>query len=205
MPKIKVVGVGPGSPSCLTYDAAKAIREAEIIIGGKRHIENFALKGQERFLLGNNLPEIVEIIKKNSGKQVAVLATGDPGLFGVLKYLLKYFKPEDFEVIPGVSSVQLAFARLSMSWDDAVIFSAHGRPANKLAEALGNFNKAAILTGSNNTPEKIFQMLKGLNKVFYLCFDLSLPSEEIVILKATDKYPEELKYRYNCVMVVVNE
>lgn len=205
MPKIKIVGVGPGSASCLTYDAAKAIREAGVVVGGKRHIENFALKGQEKYLLGKNLSETVDLINNFNDKQVTILATGDPGLFGILKFLLKYFKPEDIEVIPGVSSVQLAFARLSMSWDDAVIFSAHGRPANKMAEVLGDFHKAAILTGTDNTPEKIFEMLKGLDKNFYLCFDLSLPSEEIVMLQAGDSYPDELKYRYNCVMVIVNE
>ena len=75
---------------------------------------------------------------------VVVLASGDPGFFGIVRALrARGLAPA---VIPAVSSVALAFARLGLDWDDALILSAHGRdPGRALAAALAH-PKAAILT-----------------------------------------------------------
>jgi len=199
--------VGPGGPVHLTPAAAGALREAGVLIGGKRHLDSFAGHGQEKMVLTNNFGEMVELIRSRRESGVAVLASGDPGLFGILKFLLKHFSPADIEVVPGVSSVQLAFARLSMPWDDAVILSAHGRPAERLAELAGGLPKVAVLTGTDNPPERIFEIVgRGRpGKIFYLCFDLSLPGEAVVRIESGQRYPEEYKGRHNCVMVVVDE
>ncbi len=207
MQKIKVIGVGPGGASHLTPAASGALREAGVLIGGKRHLESFAGEGRETLVLTNNFNEMLELIRRRRESGVAVLASGDPGLYGILRFLLKHFDPGDLEVIPGVSSVQLAFARLCMPWDDAVILSAHGRPAESLVELAGRADKAAILTGGDNPPEKVFDLIRRdrARKTFYLCFDLSLPGETVVRLQPGDPYPEEQIGRNNCVMVVVNE
>ncbi|MFZ5643974.1 MAG: precorrin-6y C5,15-methyltransferase (decarboxylating) subunit CbiE [Bacillota bacterium] len=207
MQKIKVIGVGPGSPSYITREALEAIAKAGLLIGGKRHLESFALNGQDTFVLSNNLEEVTQVIKSRFAEGVAVLATGDPGMYGVLNYLVGKFNPDKIEVIPGISSIQLAFARICLPWHDAVTLSAHGRPADSIKAIVENSQKAAVLTGPDNSPEKIYDMINTVNsgKIIYLCFDLSLPSEEIVKLNTGDVYPKELKGRYNCVMVITNE
>lgn len=207
MQKIKIIGVGPGGSSHLTPAAAGILREARVLIGGKRHLDSFAGRDQEKMVLSNNFDEMLELIRNRRESGVAVLASGDPGLYGILKFLLKHFSPGDIEVVPGVSSVQLAFARLSMPWDDAVILSAHGRPAERLAEMAGGLSKVAVLTGTDNPPERVFDILsRGKSpKIFYLCFDLSLPGEAVVRIQSGQSYPEEYKGRHNCVMVVVDE
>ncbi|MFZ5632401.1 MAG: precorrin-6y C5,15-methyltransferase (decarboxylating) subunit CbiE [Bacillota bacterium] len=206
MRKIKVIGVGPGSPAYIAPAAASALREASLLIGGRRHLDSFAGRGQERFVLANNLEEMIALIRDRRESGVAVLASGDPGMYGVLRFLLKHFAPGDIEVIPGISSVQLAFARLSMPWEDAVILSAHGRPAEKIKELAAGGEKVAVMTGTDNPPGKIFDIIsRGKDKkTFYLCFDLSLPGEAIVKLKPGDVYPAEYRGRHNCVMVIVN-
>ncbi len=206
MSRIKIVGVGPGSISHLTPEAYDAIKSAEIVIGGSRHLENFAQDRQEKLVITNNLPDIIRLIKNRGNKQLAVLATGDPGIFSISKYILKHINPEEVEIIPGVSSIQLAFARLSMSWDDAHIVSAHGRSIQKIIQVLGNSPKAAVLTGPDNTPEKIYKLMgTSKTKNIHFCFDLSLPSEEILSLRSGEQYPETLKGRHNCVMVITND
>lgn len=207
MRKITVIGVGPGHMSYIAPVAAQAIKDACVIIGGKRHLEGFASPGQEQYIISNNLNDIVEVIRKRRDDGVAVLATGDPGLYGVLNFLKKYWGPEEIEVIPGVSSVQLAFARLCLPWHDAQILSAHGRPAEGLAKAVGFCKKAAILAGPDNPPENLFAMLDSgkSHRKYYFCFDLSLPTETIVELAPGYSYPEEYKGRHNCVMVIVND
>jgi len=207
MQKIKVIGVGPGGSRYLTPAAREAIGRAAVLIGGRRHLDSFAAPGQERLDLTVNFPEMLELIQSRRGDGVAVLASGDPGLYGILKFLLKHFKPGELEVLPGVSSVQLAFASISMPWDDAVVLSAHGRPAGKLAELAGPLAKVAVLCGSDNPPEVIFELVcrGGARKRAYLCFDLSLPGEAVLEVGPGEDFPEEYKGRHNCVMVMVNE
>lgn len=207
MRKIKIIGVGPGGPSFITPEAVAAIEGATVIIGGRRHLEIYAPPGRESHILSGNLEEILDVVRNRGEKGVAVLATGDPGMYGILKYLRTHFNPEDIEVIPGISSVQLAFARLCLPWHDAVIFSAHGRPAEKLAELAGNVEKSAVLTGTDNPPEKVFEILRqgGAQRKYYFCFDLSLPSESVIKLSSGDVFPDDYKGRHNCVMVMVNE
>lgn len=207
MQKIKVIGVGPGGAAHLTPAASEALRQAGVLIGGKRHLDSFAGEGREKLVLTSNFGEMLDLIRRKKESGVAVLASGDPGLFGILKLLLKHFGPGELEVIPGVSSVQLAFARLSTPWDDAVVLSAHGRPAEKLAETAAGAGKAAILTGTDNPPEYIFELIRRAKaeKTIYLCFDLSLQEEAVVRLGPGDPYPEAYRGRHNCVMVVVDE
>lgn len=207
MRKIKIIGVGPGNPSYLTPEAAAALQEARLLIGGKRHLDSFAGEDMETYVLSNNLGEVLELIGNRRESGIAILASGDPGIYGMLGFLLRYLKPEDVEVIPGISSVQLAFAKLLIPWHDAVILSAHGRPTEELVRIAGKTGKAAILTGPDNPPEKIYNLINQITrgKIFHFCFDLSLSGEAIIQLRTGELFPEEFKGRHNCVMVMVNE
>lgn len=207
MQKVKIVGVGPGNPSCITPEARSAIEGARIVVGGKRHIENFCRSGQIGVILANNLEEILELVKRGQNEGVAVLASGDPGMYGILSFLKSRLGTENIEVIPGVSSVQIAFARLCLPWHEAVVLSAHGRPLEKVAELTEKAGIYAVLTGSDNPPEKVFSLLekRGSGRKYYFCFDLSLPEEQILSLASGDTFPEEFKGRHNCVMVLENE
>ncbi|HLM16967.1 MAG TPA: precorrin-6y C5,15-methyltransferase (decarboxylating) subunit CbiE, partial [Acidimicrobiia bacterium] len=87
--------------------------------------------------------------------RVCVLASGDPGFFGIVRLLGMRVGTDNLVVHPAPSSVSLAFARLGWSWDDALVVSAHGRP---LAEAIASVlraPKAAVLTSPDNPPEAI--------------------------------------------------
>jgi cobalt-precorrin-7 (C5)-methyltransferase len=191
----------------ITPEAMAAIEGARVLVGGKRHLEEFARPGQEMYVLANNLEEIAAIIEKRRDNGVAVLATGDPGLYGILNFMRKRWQRGDIEVIPGVSSVQLAFARLSLPWHDAVILSAHGRSTEGLADAVARGKKTAVLTGSDNPPEKLYRLLEGSApaSTYYFCFDLSMSSEDILALRSGDAYPQEYMGRHNCIMVVLND
>lgn len=207
MRKVKIIGVGPGSPSFITNEARSAIEGARIIIGGKRHLENFCRRDQMGVVLGNNLQEVLELVRSRREEGIAVLATGDPGMYGILSFLRERLGPENVEVVPGISSVQLAFARLCLPWHDAVVLSAHGRPVEDVEYLAEKPGKYAVLTGNDNPPEKIFSLLEKncSRRKYHFCFDLSLPGEKILFLNSGDKYPDEFKGRHNCVMVIEND
>lgn len=89
-----------------------------------------------------------------AGAQVCVLASGDPGFFGIVSALGRRFGHASLKVHPAPSSVSMAFARIGMAWDDAVVVSAHGRP---LASALRAVQgpKVAVLTSPDHPPQVI--------------------------------------------------
>ncbi|MEN8142380.1 MAG: precorrin-6y C5,15-methyltransferase (decarboxylating) subunit CbiE, partial [Thermodesulfobacteriota bacterium] len=90
---------------------------------------------------------------------VAVLASGDPLFFGVGKKMLATFGAEALEIDPGVSSMQLAFARFKEPWDDAVFVSLHGRSGDNLARMLLAHRKVFVLTDRENSPSMVAETL----------------------------------------------
>src|SRR5690606_29485493 len=81
-----------------------------------------------RVVLGPLAPALDAVAKYVAeDRPVVVLASGDPGFFGIVRALAERFGPERLDVRPGVPSVAAAFARIGLPWDDAVVVSAHGR------------------------------------------------------------------------------
>lgn len=210
MPRIKVIGVGPGSRDYLTPAAKEALDATKAVVGGQRHIEQLTRPDQKTFILKNNLDEALDFIRHHREIGVAVLASGDPGLYGILTYLRRCFRPEELEVIPGISSVQLAFARLAMPWQDALILSAHGRSIDEkfLSEVIRGHPKVAILTGPSCPPTRIAKLLveNGMaRKKVYCCCNLSYPDEYILGTTAQELNGNQLHLTHNCVMVILDE
>jgi precorrin-6Y C5,15-methyltransferase (decarboxylating) len=104
-----------------------------------------------------NLPEVLDVITRlrESGACVAVLASGDPGFFGIVRVLAARVGAAALRVYPAPSSVSLAFSRLGCSWDDAVVVSAHGRAIDDAVGELLGAAKAAVLTSPDNPPQAI--------------------------------------------------
>lgn len=208
MQRVVIVGVGPGTLDYLTPAASRAIAGADVLVGGKRHLRALARNNQETFALKNNLPAAAEFIRSRMDRKMVVLASGDPGMFGILSFLRRHFPVEELKVIPGISSVQLAFARLALPWHDAVLLSVHGREPEALVENIRLNPKVAVLTGPLFPPEKVARLLVagGIeDRLIYCCSDLTYPDEQVIAFR-----PEELCRRSqginpNCVMVIVDE
>ncbi|MGW7258105.1 precorrin-6y C5,15-methyltransferase (decarboxylating) subunit CbiE [Streptomyces sp. NPDC054834] len=149
---ITVVGTGTGAP----VDAA-ALAGAELVVGGRRHLDAAVLpETAERIVLGPLAPALDamrEYVDKD--RRVVVLASGDPGFFGIVRALAERFGSELLDVRPGVSSVAAAFARLGLTWDDAVVVSAHGRAARTAVHVCRAHPKVAVLTGPGAGPAEL--------------------------------------------------
>jgi precorrin-6Y C5,15-methyltransferase (decarboxylating) len=92
-------------------------------------------------------------------RRVVVLASGDPCFFGIGPLLAERFGRERVEIVPRPSSVSLAFARLGVSWQDARVVSAHGRPLAHAVAAAHGATKLAVLTDDVNTPSAVARAL----------------------------------------------
>ena len=179
--KIVIVGCGPGSPGYLMDAARQAVAGAEVLAGSRRLLELFPEHPGRRIVTSTDLDALLESVAEQQavGRSVAVLVSGDPGLFSLAAKVVRRFGRELCEVIPGVSSVQVAFARLGLDWAEARIVSAHGRMPQVVAEDLGRHDKIAILAGTAAALCWAAQATGGLQTSHeaYLCENLTLPDE----------------------------
>ncbi|MFJ3652785.1 precorrin-6y C5,15-methyltransferase (decarboxylating) subunit CbiE [Streptomyces nigra] len=149
---ITVVGTGTGAPP-----PGDVLAGAELVVGGRRHLEAVRLPAAaERVVLGPLAPALDTIAAYVAKERpVVVLASGDPGFFGIARVLAERFGAECLDVRPGVSSVATAFARAGLTWDDAVVVSAHGRDARTAVRVCRAHPKVAVLTGPGAGPAEL--------------------------------------------------
>ncbi len=189
--QIIIVGCGPGSPLYLTEAARLAAAQAEVVVGNQRLLALFPEHAGTRFVGSADITPQLEAIAEAfaAGLRVAVLVSGDPGLFSLAAKVVRRFGAEACEIIPGISSVQVAFARLGLDWIDAKILSAHGRVPQTTPEALQPFDKIAILAGTGEAlrwSAQAAQLMRASHAAI-LCENLTLADERVRLLS-----PEEL-------------
>ena len=123
------------------------------------------------------------LLKERENKKIAVLVSGDPGLYSFLGTISQVLRKEEYVVIPGVSMVQIAFARIGERWEDAVLLSLHGRKMDDLAARVERSIKTFFFTDPGFPPEKIAAYLleKGVeNRRAIVMENLTYPDEKIV-------------------------
>jgi len=181
--KTHIIGVAPGGAASLTAAAQRLVAGAEIVFGGQRLLDMFPGLTGEKIPIGKNLAEIAGRIKECQGrKRTVVLASGDPGFFGIAGYLSRALGRSAINIIPNLSAMQLAFARIGVSWDDAAFVSVHARPIGDIVARVRLSDKVGIFTDGEHTPAAIAAALLdgGVNGYrAYVCENLGGPDERI--------------------------
>jgi precorrin-6Y C5,15-methyltransferase (decarboxylating) len=186
---ITVIGFD-GSP--LTGRAAEALAAASLVVGGARHLAAVPVPQQARtVVLGSLERGMAELARDSTGRAV-VVASGDPGFFGIVRALRAAgHRPA---VLPAVSSVAQAFARVGVPWDDALVVSTHGRDAgrdvSRAANVCRSHSKVAVLTGPGAGPAELGAMLTGTYRTLHVLTNLGTDAEEWL-----DCSPEEAALR----------
>lgn len=211
MSKLFIVGIGPGSEEYLTQKAIDTVGNVDIVIGSKRAIEIFDNIKKEIIF---NVKDLTEKLKLSvdlaiEGKDVCVLSTGDPGFSGVLKPILKIakekkFNTENIEVIPAVSSLQLAAAKNKISWDDANIMTFHGREnIEDILKVIDNGLDTIALPSKSVKDMAKFLIENGVdpNRKIAICEKLSYSDEKVVELTLKDVLNSD--FTYMCVMIIL--
>ena len=188
--KIYIIGIGPGSSEYLTKIAIDTVKKSDYTVGSTRAIALFDdVKNKVPFNvkeLLNKLEEAVELAIK--GYVVSILSTGDPGFSGVLNTVLrisldKNFPKKNIEVIPGISSLQLAAAKNKIQWDNANVMTFHGRENIEDILKVINNGKTTIALPSRKVKD-MAQFLLDNNvdesRKVVVCERLSYPDERIV-------------------------
>jgi cobalt-precorrin-7 (C5)-methyltransferase len=184
MNKVSIIGIGPGTEEYLLPIARREIEASDCLIGGKRALHLFHdLRKEEVPLEGHFEMILPYLLKERMSKKIAVLVSGDPGLFSFLAAISRHLKREEYVVIPGISMVQMAFAKIGEAWEDAAIISLHGRKPENLAVRVKESSKVFLFTDQNFPPQGIaaYLLKSGVeNRRAIVMGNLTYPNEKIV-------------------------
>jgi precorrin-6Y C5,15-methyltransferase (decarboxylating) len=202
----RIIGVLDNGADGMTPRALAHIEAADLVIGGARVLELFAGRldphAERRDLTGkfNQVPEWIRAAQAQ-GRRVVVLATGDPLCHGIAGFLQARLCIDACEVLPNVSTLQLACARLGLPWQDMKIVSVHSRDAGEWHEGAGpehglyevmraarRHNRLAVFTSPDNTPDRIARMLvsEGLDDQFRMAVaERLLQADENIVADVT--------------------
>jgi len=158
--KIIVAGIGPGSPDYILPIASRTIAQAKVLVGSQRALAAFAPAHISTKVIDKDIAGVLSFIRESlKNNDVVVMVSGDPGFYSLLAAIRKDFIPSQITVIPGISSVQLAFARMAEVWQDATLISMHGRQASDEDLQYKINKKLAILTDHEYSPSHIARVL----------------------------------------------
>ena len=208
--KIYIVGIGPGASEYLTKKAIDTVESSDYTVGSTRAIDLFDdVSGKIAF----NVKDLVDKLEEGvqlacDGNTVSILSTGDPGFSGVLNTVLrisgeKDFPKENIEVVPGISSLQLAAAKCHIQWDNANVMTFHGRENIKDILPVINNGKVTIALPSRKVKDMAqFLLDNGVepDRKVVVCERLSYPDEKIVESSLKDIAQSE--FTYMCIIVI---
>lgn len=208
--KIFIVGIGPGASEYLTKKAIDTVKTSDYTVGSTRAIELFDdVQNKIDFNVKNLLDKIKEGVQLAcDGNTISILSTGDPGFSGVLNTVLriskeKNFPKENIEVVPGISSLQLAAAKCHIQWDSANVMTFHGRENIEDILPIINNGKTTIALPSRKVKDMAqFLIDNGVDedRKVVVCERLSYPDENIV--ESTLKQIAQSEFTYMCIMVI---
>lgn len=201
---INIIGLGPGNEDYITKLGEKLINSSEVLIGGKRNLETIKDFNGEKIELASNLKEILDYINTNDDKQISVIASGDPSIYGIGKYLSKNIDNKKLNIVSGVSSIQYIFSKLCVDMNDLYITSSHGKVPD--FDYILSHKKVCMVTDNKIGPHEISQeiMDRNLNKTVIVGENLSYSNEKIIISS-----PKEIlkidKFDMNVVVILDEE
>ncbi len=208
--KIYIIGIGPGASEYLTKKAIDTVKASDYTVGSTRAIDLF---DDVQNTIAFNVKELLDTLKQGvqlacDGNTVSILSTGDPGFSGVLNTVLRLsdelnFPKEDIEVIPGISSLQLAAAKCHIQWDNANVMTFHGRENIEDILPVINNGKTTIALPSRKVKDMAqFLLDNGVepDRKVVVCERLSYPDEKIV--EATLKEIASSEFTYMCIMII---
>jgi precorrin-6B C5,15-methyltransferase / cobalt-precorrin-6B C5,C15-methyltransferase len=160
---LSIVGIGEDGIAGLSASAHGLIGAAEIVFGGKRHLGLAAslIRGAAR-PWPSPFDGAVDEVLRHRGRQVCVLASGDPFIYGIGATLARAIDARDMLVVPAPSAFSLAAARLGWSLSDTALLSVHGRHLDLIRPHLQPRARLLVLTSDGDGPAALALLLHNL-------------------------------------------
>lgn len=177
--KIHILGIGDDGPDGLSSAARALMEAAELLVGSQRSL---SLVGptSARQVVTHDPDEVAEIVAANMDRRMVVVTSGDPMFFGTARFLCDRLGKDRFEVVPHVSSMQLAFARVKESWDDAYLTNLANQSLDRVVERIRSAERVGLFTTERVSPAVVARTLldRGIDYFTgYVCENLGAPNE----------------------------
>lgn len=180
--RITIIGIGDDGFDGLTRQALDMIQQAGTLFGPANLINKVPAGNFQTVVLSADLDQAARSIASATQGPLVMLASGDPLFYGVTRYLCDRLGKDRFEVIPHVSSMQLAFARVKESWDEAYLSNLASQSQTHVISRIRGAQKVGLFTTEQSPPDVIAQALldQGVDYfTVYICENLGSPDERV--------------------------
>ncbi len=182
-PRLVIVGIGDDGLAGLTDAARRTIAGADVLLGVPSTLAHLGdLPGRKVTLAPEMSAALRQVREALSGHRPVLVAEGDPLFYGVARYLCDRLGKDHFEVVPHVSSMQLAFARVKESWEDAYLTNLAGRPVESVIDRIRTAEKVGVFSSDDCPPPRLAKALldRGIDYFkAYVCENLGSPDERV--------------------------
>jgi len=166
-----------------------AAADADWVVSGTRQLDALAVPVERRIVLGALSTAVAQVLALPTEADVLVVASGDPGFFGVLRALRRHgLRPQ---VVPAVSSIASAFAAVGLPWDDAAVVSVHGRPLEPALRLARDCAKVAVFTSAEHGIRELAAGLGELERHWVLAERLGEPDQRVRVLTGSEALTAE--------------
>ena len=199
--KIHIVGIGDDGVDGLSPRAHDLITKAELLIGPQSLLNSFNGLNAEVWDAGNAFQEIADRLSAEQSRRIVVITPGDPLFYGTARYLCDRLGKERFEVLPHVSTMQLAFARVKESWDE----SKH--PSKEISEIIDEISSYptdfVVITGGEPSLHNLAPLVTALkDEKKYVAIETSgtnpLPKGIDWVCLSPKKFKKPIEDAYKC-------
>ena len=166
---LTIIGIGEDGLSGLGNSTRDIVEGAEYLFGGERHLKSVNKKGSVwKSPLEDSFIELDQL----QGKNVVVIASGDPMWFGIGATLGRRYGPNAIKIIPSPSAFSLVAARLVWPLADIECLTVHGRDLDRVKAFFMQGNRLIILTNDGQTPNQLAKLLReaGFSRSFITVF-----------------------------------
>ena len=179
---ICIVGIGDDGIEGLTASTVAIIRQAELLVGPSGLTDSFQSDVGDTWDPGSDYEALSVRLDRSVDQKVVVLAAGDPLFYGTARFLCERIGKSRIRVIPNVSTMQLAFARVKENWDDAYLTDLGNQTIDHVVQKIRSAERVGLFTTSENTPQLLAAALLAARIDYftaYVCENLGSPDERV--------------------------
>jgi precorrin-6Y C5,15-methyltransferase (decarboxylating) len=185
--RIHVIGIGDDGLEAVPNNVRQIIADAELLLGTERTLalvpKNKAERSvADRQVISTDLNELVKTLESAGNKRVVLLIYGDPMFYGLARYVCDRLGKDRFVVVPHVSSMQLAFARVMETWEDAYLTDLAKHPLDSVLEKIRTAQKVGLFTTDQTGPAAVAKALLERHIDYftaYVCENLGARDERV--------------------------
>lgn len=184
MGRLRIVGIGDDGLPGLTDQARKILTDADLVIGTTEVLKMLHEMAAAKQTLPADMDEALAGLQAaiSTVDKPVLVSEGDPLFFGVTRYFSDRLGKDAYEIHPHVSSMQLAFARVKESWDDAYLTSMGGRALEPTLDRIRTAEKVGLFPSEEMPPKRLAREMlsRGIDYFrVYVCENLGSPDERV--------------------------